>query len=63
MDFCLSLLALIVLSPVLVILTVIGFFAMGGNPFFAQARPGKKDKNGKERERRAKMGVRIPTIY
>lgn len=49
MDFCLSLLALIVLSPVLVILTVIGFFAMGGNPFFAQARPGKKDKNGQEK--------------
>ena len=24
---------------------------------------GKKDKNNKERERRAKMGVRIPTIY
>ena len=49
MDFCLSLLALIVLSPILVILTIIGIFAMGGNPFFAQSRPGKKDKNGKEK--------------
>ncbi|MBQ5885682.1 MAG: sugar transferase [Clostridia bacterium] len=49
MDFCFSLLALIVLSPVLLILTIIGIFAMGGNPFFAQSRPGKKDKNGKEK--------------
>ena len=49
MDFCLSLLALIVLSPVLLILTIIGVFAMGGNPFFAQLRPGKKDKNGEEK--------------
>ena len=49
MDFCLSLLALIVLSPVLVILTIIGIFAMGGNPFFAQSRPGKKGKNGEEK--------------
>ena len=49
MDFCLSLLALIVLSPVLLILTIIGAFAMGGNPFFAQSRPGKKGKNGEEK--------------
>ena len=49
MDFCLSLLALIVLSPILVILTIIGIFAMGGNPFFAQSRPGKKGKNGEEK--------------
>lgn len=49
MDFCLSLLALIVLSPVLLILTIIGVFAMGGNPFFAQSRPGKKDENGEEK--------------
>ena len=49
MDFCFSLLALIVLSPVLLILTIIGIFAMGGNPFFAQSRPGKKGKNGEEK--------------
>ena len=49
MDFCLSLLALIVLSPILLILTIIGIFAMGGNPFFAQSRPGKKGKNGEEK--------------
>lgn len=50
LDFTLSLLALIVLSPLLVILTVIGAVAMGGNPFFTQARPGKIDKKtGKEK--------------
>ena len=49
LDFVLSALALIVLSPILLILTAIGAIAMKGNPFFVQARPGKKDKNGKEK--------------
>jgi len=48
-DFVLSLIALIVLSPVLLILIVIGAIAMRGNPFFVQPRPGKKDKNGQEK--------------
>ena len=48
-DFTLSLLALIVLSPLLVILTVIGAIAMRGNPFFVQPRPGKKGKDGREK--------------
>lgn len=48
-DFFLSLLALTVLSPVLLILTVIGAIAMGGNPFFVQERPGKIGRNGKEK--------------
>lgn len=48
-DFVLSLLALTVLSPLLLILTVIGTIAMKGNPFFTQKRPGKKDKSGKEK--------------
>ena len=43
-DVVLSLCALIVLSPVLVILTIIGTFAMHGNPFFVQERPGKDEK-------------------
>ena len=30
-------------------LTVIGAIRMGGNPFFVQPRPGKKDKNGQEK--------------
>lgn len=44
MDFCLSLCAILVLSPVLLILTVVGVFAMKGNPFFTQQRPGKDEK-------------------
>ncbi len=43
-DFSLSLLALLVLSPVFLILTLVGTVAMKGNPFFVQARPGKKEK-------------------
>lgn len=49
-DFTLSLIALIVLSPILLILMVFGTIAMGGNPFFTQQRPGKIDKKtGKEK--------------
>ncbi len=48
-DFILSLLALIVLSPVLLILIVVGAIAMRGNPFFVQPRPGKKGKDGREK--------------
>ena len=48
-DFTLSLKALIILSPVLLVLIIVGAVAMKGNPFFLQARPGKKDKNGKEK--------------
>lgn len=48
-DFTLSLLALIVLSPILLILTIVGAIAMRGNPFFVQPRPGKKGKDGKEK--------------
>ena len=48
-DFTLSLIALIILSPVLLVLIIVGAVAMKGNPFFLQARPGKKDKNGKEK--------------
>ena len=43
-GFVLSLLALIVLSPVLLILTVLGAVIMKGNPFFTQQRPGKDEK-------------------
>ena len=44
MDFFLSLCAILVLSPFLLIFTVIGAFAMKGNPFFTQLRPGKDEK-------------------
>lgn len=42
-DIVLSFVALVVLSPILLILTVIGLFAMKGNPFFTQPRPGKNE--------------------
>ena len=49
-DFILSLLACIVLSPVLIVLMIIGSIAMKGNPFFTQPRPGLIDKKtGKEK--------------
>ena len=44
LDFALSLLALVVLSPVLLVLTVLGWIKMKGNPFFTQLRPGKNEK-------------------
>lgn len=49
MDFSLSLVALLLLSPLILVLTVTGAIAMKGNPFFTQPRPGKKGKDGKER--------------
>ena len=50
MDFTLSLFALLFLSPILLVLAVIGAIAMNGNPFFTQLRPGKIDKKtGKEK--------------
>ena len=47
-DFSLSLLAMIILSPVFFVLIIMGVVVMRGNPFFVQPRPGKKDRNGKE---------------
>ena len=43
-DFILSLLALIALSPVLLVLIVLGAVKMKGNPFFTQLRLGKDEK-------------------
>ena len=49
-DIVLSGFALIVLSPILIILTVLGAVKMKGNPFFTQPRPGKINrKTGKEK--------------
>lgn len=44
LDFILSLCALIVLSPILLILILLGAIKMKGNPFFTQLRPGKNEK-------------------
>ena len=43
-DFLLATVALVLLSPLLVLLILIGTVAMGGNPFFTQLRPGKNEK-------------------
>lgn len=43
-DFLLSLFALLILWPILLILTLIGAIVMKGNPFFTQQRPGKDEK-------------------
>ena len=43
-DIVLSGIAIIVLFPVLIILTIVGAIKMKGNPFFTQLRPGKKNK-------------------
>ena len=44
LDFILSLIALVILSPILLGFIVIGAIKMGGNPFFTQERPGKGGK-------------------
>ena len=48
-DFSLSFIALIVLSPILLILIIVGSIVLKGNPFFLQPRPGRKGKDGKEK--------------
>ena len=44
LDFFISLCAIIILWPILLILTVLGAIVMRGNPFFTQLRPGKDEK-------------------
>ena len=44
LDFILSFLAVVCLSPVLIVLMIVGAFKMKGNPFFTQQRPGKDEK-------------------
>lgn len=43
-DILLSGLAILLLSPVLLVLTVLGAVKMRGNPFFTQPRPGKDER-------------------
>ena len=49
LDFTAAAMALLVLSPVLLIFLLIGLVVMGGNPIFVQPRPGKKGKDGQEK--------------
>jgi len=44
LDFFCALSAILCLSPLLVVLTVLGAVKMKGNPFFTQLRPGKNEK-------------------
>lgn len=46
-DIVLSFIAILVLSPLLLTLTVVGAIAMKGNPFFVQKRPGRRKKLSK----------------
>ncbi len=48
-DIVLSFIALVLLSPLLIILTIVTAIAMKGTPFFTQKRPGKKGKDGEEK--------------
>ena len=43
-NFIISFCALVILSPVLLLLIVLGSVFMRGNPFFVQERPGKNEK-------------------
>ena len=48
-DIVLSFIALVIFSPLLLILTIATAIAMKGNPFFTQKRPGKKGRDGEEK--------------
>jgi len=43
-DFILALVGIVILSPLLLVLTILGAVFMGGNPFFTQERPGLNEK-------------------
>ena len=44
LDFILSFVAILLIFPILLILTILGAAAMRGNPFFTQERPGWHEK-------------------
>ena len=44
LDFLLSAAGVVILSPLIMALTGIGAVMMKGNPFFTQARPGRREK-------------------
>lgn len=43
-DFLIALIAVILLSPVFIVVTILLYFANQGKPFFIQARPGLNEK-------------------
>lgn len=44
LDFLLSSIALVILSPIILLLIIVGSIAVKGNPFFTQERPGLNEK-------------------
>lgn len=44
LDFFFALFFILLLSPLFLLLTLIGLVAMGGHPFFCQKRPGKDER-------------------
>lgn len=44
LDFLTALIALLILSPLLLVLIVVGAVCLHGNPFFLQSRPGKNEQ-------------------
>ncbi|MCQ2423294.1 MAG: sugar transferase, partial [Clostridia bacterium] len=44
LDVIVSFLSIVLLSPLFLALIIVGAFAMRGNPFFTQERPGKNEK-------------------
>lgn len=49
LDLILSACALVVLSPLILVLALVGAVVMRGDPFFRQPRPGRKGPDGQER--------------
>lgn len=49
LDLMVSLTALLAVLPILLVLMLVGAISMKGNSFFTQPRPGKKEKDGKEK--------------
>lgn len=43
-DFIFSFLCILILSPIILALIILGYVYMKGNPFFTQKRPGKNEK-------------------
>lgn len=44
LDFLISFIAIVLLSPLIILLIIIGFVNIKGNPFFVQDRPGRNEK-------------------
>ena len=63
LDFLLALTALLVLSPLLLLLTVACTVAMRGNPFFAQPRPGRGERIFRLIKFRTMMNCRSCSIF